>query len=206
MMMTSAEIAGCAIAATYIAGFVAQSSHLARRAGKAIWLFGKGGEPQALPALLFRLSFAGAIIWPAALAIAGYPARQMPLLPILDSSWSDAFGLLLIVIGAGLALSSQHYMGASWRIGAADGQVGDIVDRGPFAWSRNPVFVGQGLVFAGLFLALPNLVQAALTLAFLVAIPLQVRIEERVLLRTLGEPYRVYCDRVPRWIGIPARG
>lgn len=92
-------------------------------------------------------------------------------------------------------------MGASWRIGAAEGELGPIVDNGPFAISRNPVFVGQALLFVGLFLVLPSLIQGALTLALLVAIVLQVRIEERVLVRSLGQPYRDYQQRVRRWLG-----
>jgi protein-S-isoprenylcysteine O-methyltransferase Ste14 len=77
-------------------------------------------------------------------------------------------------------------MGASWRIGAAEGEQGAIVDTGPFAVSRNPVFVGQALLFVGLFLVLPGSVQGMLTVAILIALRLQVSIEETVLSATLG--------------------
>jgi protein-S-isoprenylcysteine O-methyltransferase Ste14 len=67
--------------------------------------------------------------------------------------------------------------------------------------SRNPVFVGQAVLFAGLFLVVPGCVQALLTAALIVAIHLQVRIEEKVLAETLGEPYLAYMARVSRWVG-----
>jgi protein-S-isoprenylcysteine O-methyltransferase Ste14 len=49
---------------------------------------------------------------------------------------------------------------------------------------------------------LPSLIQAALTLALLVAITLQVRVEERVLAAAYGEPYLAYKVRVRRWLGV----
>ena len=84
---------------------------------------------------------------------------------------------------------------------AQNAQGGAIVDSGPFAISRNPVFLGQALLFIGLFIVLPSLIQAALTLALLFAIALQVRIEERVLAAAYGQPYRDYASRVRRWLG-----
>lgn len=143
----------------------------------------------------------GAVIWPVVLAFCGNPFKSDPFARMLESNWFDALGHLFVVIGACLAILSQRHMGASWRIGAADGEVGTIVDDGPFAFSRNPVFVGQGLLFTGLFIALPSTIQALLTTALLIAIVLQVRIEERVLARTIGQPYRNYCRRVRRWLG-----
>jgi protein-S-isoprenylcysteine O-methyltransferase Ste14 len=93
------------------------------------------------------------------------------------------------------------HMGASWRIGAAERQTGALVVDGPFAVSRNPVFVGQMLLFVGLFLVFADLVQGALTVVLILAVVLQVRIEEKVLTVTLGPTYVDYCRRIARWIG-----
>lgn len=199
--MSRMEIASYMMAVVYVISFVAMSAILAREAGRPIWLFGMGSEPQALPALLFRLAFAGAVIWPLLLSGFGNPVASDPLTRLLSGDWSDVLGHLLVVLGACLAILAQRHMGSSWRIGAADGEVGAIVDDGPFAISRNPVFLGQALLFVGLFVVLPSLIQAALTGALLLAIALQVRTEERVLHRTLGEPYLAYCRRVRRWLG-----
>ncbi|MDP3257476.1 MAG: isoprenylcysteine carboxylmethyltransferase family protein [Bosea sp. (in: a-proteobacteria)] len=199
--MSGMEIASYLMTVVYVISFLTMSAILAKEAGRPIWLFNKGREKQALPAMLFRLAFAGAVIWPIVLTLVGNPINADPLHRALDGPWVDVLGHLLVVVGACLAILSQRYMGASWRIGAAEGELGPIVDSGPFAISRNPVFVGQALLFVGLFLVLPSLIQGALTLGLLVAIVLQVRIEERVLLRTLGQPYRSYQQRVRRWLG-----
>jgi len=199
--MAGMEIASYLMTVVYVISFLAMSAILAREAGRPIWLFAKGRQSQALPATLFRLAFAGAVIWPLVLTLVGNPVKADPLSRALDGPWLDVLGHLLVVVGACVAILSQRHMGASWRIGAADGELGPIVDSGPFAISRNPVFVGQALLFIGLFIVLPSLIQATLTLALLIAIVLQVRIEERVLQASLGEPYRDYRQRVRRWLG-----
>lgn len=200
--MSGMEIASYLMVVVYVISFLAMSAILAKEAGRPVWLFGKGGQNQALPALLFKLAFAGAVIWPLLLAAFGNPLANDPLYAALDGPWYDVLGHLLVVLGACVALLSQRYMGTSWRIGAAEGEQGAIVDSGPFAISRNPVFVGQAVLFIGLFIVLPSLVQAGLTLALLVAIRLQVAIEERVLAASLGQPYLAYRARVRRWLGV----
>jgi protein-S-isoprenylcysteine O-methyltransferase Ste14 len=185
----------------YLFSFFGLTAWAAKLAGRPVWLFGKGIEPQALPAWLFRIAFAGSAIWPLVRALIGDPVAFDPIRDALDGTLGDIAGHTLIAIGACIAAASQMHMGASWRIGAAEGEIGKIVDDGPFAVSRNPVFVGQVMLFAGLFLVFPGIIQALLTIALVVAVQLQVTIEERVLTATLGEPYVAYCGRVARWLG-----
>lgn len=199
--MSALELAAYGVAVAYVAGFLVLSFAVARSSDQPVWLFDKRSPGQFVPALLFRLSFSGAVLWPfgATFFSSAFPAD--PLSGGLSGYAPDAIGLAFVAAGACFALIGQDYMGNSWRIGAAEGHVGSIVDSGPFAISRNPVFVGQAILFIGLFITKPNLVQAILTGSALCAIVLQVRIEERVLVQALGEPYRAYCRRVARWIG-----
>jgi protein-S-isoprenylcysteine O-methyltransferase Ste14 len=202
--MSALEAVSYLLFLIYLASFFALSAYAAHQAGRSIWLFGKGAEKQGLPALLFRVAFAGAALWPLMDAAVGpWPAGDV-LRAVFDGVAFDSLGHLLVAVGAIIAIASQTAMGASWRIGAAAGETGPIVTDGPFAVSRNPVFVGQAVLFAGLFLVFPGLVQALLTAALIVAIHLQVRIEEKVLAETLGEPYLAYMARVSRWIGVRA--
>lgn len=199
--MDAVEAVTYLLFAAYIFAFFGLTAWAAREAGKPVWLFGRGTEPQALPALLFRLAFAGAAVWPIVRWLAADRLPADPIRSALDGALLDIIGSTAVAAGAFAAAASQMHMGASWRIGAAKGEVGAIVSDGPFAVSRNPVFVGQALLFLGLFLVFPDVVQGLLTLALLVAIDLQVRIEERVLAASLGEPYVVYMGKVRRWIG-----
>jgi protein-S-isoprenylcysteine O-methyltransferase Ste14 len=193
--LSETEIAAYLVTLAYVGAFLFLSLKQARDSGQPVWIFSRGERSQRLPAFLFKLGFAGSVLWPPVRAwLAGEASFGAP---------SGAPGLVLAVIGAAVALWAQLHMGRSWRIGAADGESGAIVDGGPFAFSRNPAFVGQALLFTGLFLARPGLVELALALAVLIAIALQVRIEESVLRRDLGAPYLAYQRRVNRWIGRP---
>ena len=194
--MSPLAIATWLIAVFYVCAFFALTALAARAAGRSLWLFGNDDALQTLSLWLFRIAFAGMILWP--------PAGEFLSLPGISTGGSSiALGIagnVLAAAGCAFALASQIYMGQSWRIGAADGQLGAIVDTGPFALSRNPVFAGQMLLFAGLLLALPGLIQGVLTAIFGIAIVIQVRVEERLLLHTYGEAYRDYASRVRRWL------
>ncbi|AQZ54269.1 methyltransferase family protein [Martelella mediterranea] len=197
--MSSFEAVSAAVVLTYMALFLMWTMWAGRASGRSVWLFGKGSERQGLPALLFRLLFTGTSIYAlVALFLGGAPADPMHV--ALFGGPLAPFGALIVLAGAALSLYSQVYMGRSWRIGAASGELGRIVRTGPFAISRNPVFVGQMVLFFGLFLALPSLATLALTLVLIVAVHLQVRIEERVLDLELGVEYRNYRRDVHRWI------
>ena len=69
--------------------------------------------------------------------------------------------------------------------------------------SRNPVFAGQILLLAGVALAVPAVSTALAVLLFWLSARGQIRTEERILAASIGEPYRAYLARVPRWIGWP---
>lgn len=191
--MSKTEIAAYLVTLGYVGTFLFLSLKQARARGQPVWIFSRGSRSQRLPALLFKLGFAGGVLWP---PVRGWLGGEAPF-----GGLSGVPGLTLVIVGAVLALWAQLHMGRSWRIGAAEGEIGPIVDSGPFAFSRNPAFVGQALLFIGLFLVRPGLVELALALAVLVAITLQVRIEEGVLRRDLGAPYLAYQRRVNRWAG-----
>lgn len=200
--MTTLEAISYLLVWVYLLSFFALTAVAERAAGRSVWLFGKGTENQMLPAMLFRFAFLGAALWPAIRLVTGDIPANDPIRAMLDGEWIDAFCHGFIALGACIAILSQRHMGASWRIGAAEGEIGKIIDDGPFAISRNPVFVGQALLFVGLFFVFPSVVSLALTVALLAAIYLQVQIEERVLAATLGQPYLDYMRRVRRWVGV----
>ncbi len=200
--MSALEAVSYLLVWVYLLSFLALTAVAQREAGRSVWLFGKGKEKQTLPALLFRFAFIGAAVWPLIRLVTGDIPADDPVRAAIDGEWLDVLGHGFIAVGACVAILSQRHMGASWRIGAAEGETGPIVDDGPFALSRNPVFVGQALLFVGLFLVFPGVVSLTLTAALMIAIHLQVTIEERVLAATLGEPYLDYMRRVRRWVGV----
>lgn len=186
----------------YLVAFAGAGRLASRAAGRPIWLFGAAKGADRLAALGFRAAFALALLAPVIAAIA-------PRLVALDPLWqaghpaSGAVGHLLAVAGAMLAWAAQVSMGASWRVGVQDEAVGTLVTGGLYDLSRNPTFVGQLLLLAGVALAVPSSLGLLAVLLFWSSAATQVRSEERTLGRILGEPYRRYKDAVPRWIGWP---
>ncbi|MCR6499506.1 isoprenylcysteine carboxylmethyltransferase family protein [Shinella sp. CPCC 101442] len=184
-----------AIMGFYLAAFLVLTARSARAAGRPVWLSALD-QRQGLPAILFRASFAGGLLYPLMLAAGIEPFREA--FPV--ASEVRVAGLAIAFSGALFAIHAQHYMGASWRIGSVEGHSGAIVDTGPFGLSRNPVFVGQVVLFVGFILARPDVVQVALAASVVLAVWLQVRTEERVLVHDLGAPYEDYRRRVRRWL------
>lgn len=76
-----------------------------------------------------------------------------------------------------------------------------IVETGIYARTRNPMYLGMALLYAGLALLLDSVTAMVLLPVVLIIIHTQVIArEERYLERKFGEPYRAYCKRVRRWI------
>ena len=111
-------------------------------------------------------------------------------------------GAFLAGIGAMLAFAAQMSMGSSWRVGVVEGATGPLVSGGLYRFSRNPTFVGQFMLLAGVGLALPAVPTFLAPMLFLWAAATQVRSEETVLRQALGRDYEHYLNTVPRWIGL----
>jgi len=76
-----------------------------------------------------------------------------------------------------------------------------IVDRGPYGFTRNPIYLGMFLLLLGLAIVLDNLWLLAALVPFVVVIRNGVVArEEAYLERKFGEVYREYRSRVRRWL------
>ena len=197
--MSGVETAALAVMWTYVLGFLLLTTMASRAAGTSVWLFSVGKERQTLPAALFRLAFVLGLVMPPVSKWLAESEFGIGAEPALGTA-ADVVGLMIMAAGAATALYAQNHMGRSWRIGAAEGHLGVIVDTGPFGVSRNPVFVGQAVLFLGSLLVFPTVLQTSVVIGLLWAIRLQVEIEERVLSKELGQPYADYRRRVRRWL------
>ena len=80
-------------------------------------------------------------------------------------------------------------------------RLGPLISTGPFGWVRNPLYIGNLALWAG-FTMSAGLVCLLPPIVLLLAIEYHVivRWEEGLLDARLGETYRVYASRVPRWV------
>ena len=118
----------------------------------------------------------------------------------LDLVYVKVAGLALMGAALLWTATAQIHMGSSWRIGIDPANKTELVGKGLFGISRNPVFVGMRSALWGFFLTLPSAFSLAAVVMADVLIQVQVRIEEEFLRGVHGEAYAGYRSRVRRWL------
>ena len=114
-------------------------------------------------------------------------------------------GVGLTAAGEALRLWGVRHIGAVSRTRSE--RLGPLVDSGPFAYIRNPLYVGNILLWVGFALTARLWWLAPIALALLaIEYHFIVRWEEQLLVARVGDPYREYLRRVPRWIPTSNRG
>lgn len=112
-------------------------------------------------------------------------------------------GVLITAAGEMLRLWGVHHIGTISR--TRTHRLGPLIDTGPFAYTRNPLYIGNIAMWLGFALTARLLWLAPLILLLLgLEYHAIVRWEERLLDSRLGVAYRDYAARVPRWV--PRRG
>jgi protein-S-isoprenylcysteine O-methyltransferase Ste14 len=76
-----------------------------------------------------------------------------------------------------------------------------VIDKGPYRWIRHPGYAAGFGVFLGIGLALGNWLSLIIFfLEICYVYSRRVKVEEKALLGTIGEPYRAYMARTKRFI------
>ncbi|MEZ6187833.1 MAG: isoprenylcysteine carboxylmethyltransferase family protein [Planctomycetota bacterium] len=116
-----------------------------------------------------------------------------------------AVGAGFLLLGVGLRFAAMRCLGKGARVHKAGAREG-LVDWGPYAWSRNPLYVAAALIVVGLGFMAGGGPWALLLLpgTFLVYTPVVMH-EERAIREQEGGVFVDYLNRVPRWLGF-ARG
>lgn len=110
------------------------------------------------------------------------------------------FGLLFLLISLLITTIAQIQMGESWRIGIGSAERTELVYKGLYKYSRNPIFLGMMSSVLGLFLVLPNSLSFLAFVLGYVLLQIMVRLEETHLLAIHGQSYQNYLDQVRRWV------
>jgi hypothetical protein len=138
-------------------------------------------------------------------------ARTYVLYPLVVVAWELALNngrlrfewLFLPIMAWGYA---QYRVCGQYRIKRGGGGPGmdtppeRLVTTGPFAYTRNPMYLGHIIFLTGLALTLQSLFAAALAAATAVWFQFRVLRDENRLVRRFGEPYVAYLGKVKRWI------
>lgn len=111
-----------------------------------------------------------------------------------------ALGTASVVAGVALGISALRTLRVAGTTPSPYGVASTLVTDGPFAWTRNPAYVGATSIFVGIAMregSLPAFVLLPIALALLDHYVVDV--EERALGRIFGDAYATYHARVPRW-------
>lgn len=124
------------------------------------------------------------------------------LLPFwyLEMAYLKTFGWISLHGSLIWIFIAQVQMADSWRIGIDTQHKTELISKGLFSISRNPIFLGILIANLGLFLILPNAFTLLIAVISFTSIQTQARLEEVFLRATQGENYINYCKRVNRWI------
>lgn len=111
-------------------------------------------------------------------------------------------GFAVALLGEGIRFWGVSIAGSETRTTGAVGATNLITD-GPFGHVRNPLYVGNMLMYVGICV-MSNALAPYLTIGMFLWFALQYHLivsrEEEHLRTAFGEEYAVYCNNVPRFI------
>ncbi len=122
----------------------------------------------------------------------------------LRSPWLFALGTGVVLVGLGIRYWAVSHIGTISRTRAE--RYGPLMTAGPFGLVRNPLYVGNFLIWMGFVIASGLLWMLPVAWGvFALQYTAIVRFEEAALVRHFGASYEDYVRRVPRWWLSPAR-
>jgi protein-S-isoprenylcysteine O-methyltransferase Ste14 len=129
---------------------------------------------------------------------------------LLQRQWPLPLELGAVQQGTGWGLIAAGLLGFVWALAALwthrttvnPYKAADcLVCNGPFAWSRNPIYLCDWLVYAGVTLLLHSVWPLLLApLVWVVMRHAVIAHEEAHLAARFGAQYTAYCQRVRRWL------
>lgn len=152
----------------------------------------------------------GTYLWCTALAVLGATMTiAAPVLAVIDPDQASggtlqmaAWGVVLLAVAIGLAQAASIAIAAPATTRHADGAPGpELVTRGIFAVTRNPVILGWILASVGVALLIPSSAAFAGAANLVIAAEVLVRrVEEPKLIDSHGDAYREYAGRTGRFL------
>lgn len=132
------------------------------------------------------------------------------------AGWDDGpsvcnlLGIPILAVGIGTIVWSAMSHATEWR--ARDWRVlkldpdhlltpDYLVTDGPYRHTRDPLYVGDVLMWSGWAILLGSLAVAIGVVVLTLGLQVGVRFEERGLARQFGDQWKAYASTVPRFIG-----
>lgn len=168
------------ILAAYLLVFALGTAEATRVTGRSAWLFGRAKGVNRIAAFGFCAAF------------------TLAFLGVLAPHDGLSVGPVIAAFGGMIAFAAQMSMGASWRVGTTEEETGALVTSGMFRHSRNPTFLGQALLLAGVAMSIPSIPTVLAVPLFLAAASIQIHSEERLL--SAKDTFNEWAAETPRWL------
>ncbi|MGH3550001.1 MAG: methyltransferase family protein [Pseudonocardiaceae bacterium] len=167
-----------------------------------VWLAGAIYNARRAPAVRERSAIIPVwlIAWAAVLALGRFLPASFWRPITVDARWLVVLGVAVLVVATAFTLWARAALGTMWTSSAVVKDDHALRTDGPYGITRHPIYTGLLGMLAGTA-AIDGLGRwvAYFVLGVLLA-GLKIRAEERLLGRTLGEPYAQYRHRVPRLV------
>jgi protein-S-isoprenylcysteine O-methyltransferase Ste14 len=147
----------------------------------------------------------GLVLWVAVVVSFALHLDERVLLPfantrLLDCQFARSIGATLLATSLIVFILALVSFGNSWRVGIDEENPGDLVSRGIFAFTRNPIFLSLIIYASGTFLLFGRLI-LLIFLGFIVAaVQYQIVQEEQFLRDRYGKSYEDYRSRTGRYV------
>src|SRR3989442_9934493 len=138
------------------------------------------------------------------IVLLGFSFDRILGLPIWIGRPWQLWGLVPLTLGLVLEAAGTH---AFWKYGSGApnpvAHPSQLVTRGPYSWSRHPLYLARHLILLGAawLLGSPSILILTILL-FLVVQIVMIPKEEGRLAARFGEPYAKYRSQVSRWISL----
>ena len=137
-----------------------------------------------------------------AIAIIGYGQIRVTLDPMGSEALTKGFVTLVLMLAAILLFHiSSRAMGRNWSLVARTREDHQLVQEGPFAFVRHPIYVALFLFMVAMAIAYGH------TRNLIIGVPIyalatwfRIRHEERLLREQFGGDYDAYAARVKRFV------
>ena len=178
--------------------FVLPSYRTYKQTGINPITFGKTGNAHDYIGFVMKVLIALLFI---AVFIYSFSDKAYQYLVPISYLMKDVFmivGSILIHLSLLWISVAQYQMSNSWRIGIDENNKTELITKGLFSYSRNPIFLGMIISVAGIFFILPNALTFFLILSTYIVIQIQIRLEEEFLEKQHGQEYLSYKQTTKR--------
>ena len=137
-----------------------------------------------------------------AIAITGYGRIEVRLDPMSAKAIIEGLAVFVLMLAAvGLFHASSRTMGKNWSLVARTREDHQLVQTGPFAVVRHPIYVALFLFMLAMAIAYGHTANLILAVpVFAIGTWLRVRHEEQLLRAQFGADYDIYAARVKRFV------